>query len=70
MDSLSFADGYALSLIAQYPEDDWSTVTRDLKGDAKELAEAIIDPKQAKGEVKYAAERLLKLAEKARSVSA
>ena len=62
MDSLSFADGYALSLIAQYPEDDWSDVTRELTGDARKLAEAIISPEQAKGEVKSAAERLLKLA--------
>jgi hypothetical protein len=70
MDSLSFTDGYALSLIAQYPEDDWSTVTPDLSADAQKLAEAIIAPEHARGEVKSAAERLLKLAEKARSAQA
>ena len=69
MDTLSFAEGYTLSLIAQYPDDDWSDVTPELSGDARKLAEAIISPDQAKGEVKSAAERLLKLA-KARSAGA
>ena len=70
MDSLSFADGYALSVIAQYPEDDWSDVTPNLSEDARKVAEAMISPGHAQGEVKSAAEHLLKLAEKARSVSA
>ena len=69
MDTLTFSEGYTLSLIAQYPEDDWSDVTSELSGDARKLAEAIISPDQAKGEVKSAAERLLKLA-KARSAGA
>ena len=67
MDSLTFADGYALSLIAQYPEDDWSDVTPSLSDDARKVAEAIISPDAAQPESKSAAERLLKLAEKARS---
>jgi len=70
MDSLSFEDGYALTLIAQYPEDDWSDVTPNLSEDARKVAEAMIAPDQAKGESKSAAQRLLKLAEKVRSAQA
>lgn len=70
MDSLSFEDGYALTLIAQYPEDDWSDVTPNLSEDARKVAEAMISPEQANGESKSAAQRLLKLAEKVRSAQA
>jgi hypothetical protein len=70
MDSLTFADGYALSLIAQYPDDDWSDVTPNLSEDARKVAEAIISPEDAHGESKFAAQRLLKLAEKARTARA
>jgi hypothetical protein len=70
MDSLSFADGYALSLIAQYPDDDWSDVTPNLSEDARKVAEAMIAPDRAQGETKYAAQRLLKLAERARAARA
>lgn len=70
MDSLSFADGYALSLIAQYPDDDWSDVTPNLSEDARRVAEAMIAPDRAQGETKHAAQRLLKLAERARGARA
>ena len=70
MDSLTFADGYALSLIAQYPDDDWSDVTPKLSDEARKVAEAIIAPDRAKGEIKSSAQRLLKLGEKARGAQA
>jgi hypothetical protein len=69
MDSLSFADGYALSLIAQYPEDDWSDVTPDLSEDARKVADEIISPGNAEAQVQSAAQHLRKLA-KARSAQA
>ncbi len=70
MDSFSFAEGYTLSLIAQYPEDDWSGVTPTLSEDARKLADAIIEPDRARGEIKSAAEHLRQLAERARSAGA
>lgn len=70
MDSLSFADGYALSLIAQYPDENWTEVTSNLSEEARKVAEAIISPDNAQGESKSAAQRLLKLAEKARTARA
>jgi len=70
MDSLTFADGYALTLIAQYPDENWSDVTPDLSEDARKVAEAIIRPDDAQGETKSAAQRLLKLAERARGARA
>ena len=70
MDSFSFAEGYTLSLIAQYPEDDWSDVTPTLSEDARKLAEAIIAPEDARGEIKSAAQNLRELADKARSAGA
>ena len=70
MDSLSFADGYALSLIAQYPEDDWSDVTANLSDEVRKVADEIISPGHAKGEIKSAAQHLRQLAEKARSAQA
>ena len=70
MDFLSFEDGYALSLIAQYPKENWSDVTPHLREDARKVAEEIISPGRAQGDVKSAAENLLKLAEKARTARA
>ena len=70
MDTLSFSEGYTLSLIAQYPDDDWSDVTPDLSAEARKLAEAIISPDRARGELKSAAQHLRELAEKARSAGA
>jgi hypothetical protein len=70
MDYLSFEDGYALTLIAQYPDDDWSEVTPNLSEEARKVAEAIIAPDRAKGEVKSAAQRLRKLGERARGAQA
>ena len=71
MDYLSFADGYALSLIAQYPDDDWTEVKRNLTSDdARKVAEAIIAPENAKGEIKSAAQRLRKQGERARGAQA
>ena len=67
MDFLTFEDGYALSLIAQYPNENRSDVTPHLREDARKVAEEMISPGQAQGDVKSAAENLLKLAEKART---
>lgn len=69
MDSLTFADGYALSLIAQYPEDDWADVKSDLSEEARKVADEITSPGKAKGEIKSAAQHLRNLA-KARSAQA
>lgn len=70
MDSLSFADGHTLSLIAQYPDDNWATVIPDLSEEAQKLAQAIIRPDNAKGELKSAAEHLRQLADRARNAHA
>ena len=70
MDSFSFADGYALTLIAQYPNDDWSDVTPKLSDDARKVAEAIIEPDRANGEIKEAAQHLRELAKQVRGAQA
>jgi hypothetical protein len=70
MDSFSFADGYALTLIAQYPKENWSDVTPNLSEDARKVAEAIIDPGKAQGEIKDAALNLCALAKKVRGAQA
>lgn len=72
MDSLTFADGYALSLIAQYPDENWADVTPTLSEPAQKVAGEIIShgTSNAQDEIKSAAQRLLKLAEKARSAQA
>ena len=69
MDSLSFADGYALTLIAQYPDEDWADVKSDLSEEARKVADEITSPGHAQGEIKSAAQHLRNLA-KARSAQA
>ena len=70
MDSFSFADGYALTLIAQFPRDDWSGVTPRLSEEARKVAEEIIAPGNAQGEIKHAAEHLREMGKKVRGAQA
>jgi hypothetical protein len=71
MDSFSFADGYALTLIAQFPRDDWTDVKARLSSDeARQVAEEIITPGKAQGEIKHAAEHLREMGKKVRGAQA
>ena len=71
MDSFSFADGYALTLIAQYPTENWKDVTPKLSEDARKVAEEIIAPGNThQGEIKEAAQHLRELAKQVRGAQA
>jgi hypothetical protein len=67
MKSYSFADAYALGLIARDPSDDWSQIRAHLSEDARKIADEIISPGHGSRETKSAAKALLTQAEKIRN---
>ena len=69
MKYFSFEDGYGLGLIAKNPNRDWTLIVAHLSEDARKIADEIIRPGNARGEVKSAADDLLKLAENVRNSS-
>ena len=69
MKYFSFEDAYGLGLIARNPNRDWTLIISHLSEDARLIADEIIHPGNARGEVRSAADDLLKLAENVRNSS-
>ena len=69
MKYFSFEDAYGLGLIARNPTRDWTRIRAHLSEDARQIADEIISPGHAKGEVKSAADDLRKFAENVRESS-